>query len=82
MSKCTECISRNGYCPQDRTMTNTNAGRIRNMTDEELAKFLDKVSDGCDGCPNRRKCMFEICEDPADTCAETWHKWLKEEAEE
>lgn len=60
----------------------TNGDRIRNKTDEALAKFLDKVSDGCDGCPNMRKCMYEECEDPADACAEIWLKWLKQEADE
>ena len=57
----------------------TNADRIRNMTDEELAKFLNAIVQNCreescnDGCPM------------ADCCAYDWdwqEKWLKQEAKD
>ena len=56
---------------------NTNADRIRNMSDEKLAEFLDNVFnnffDGfefpCDACSERMNC--EIC----------FKEWLQSEAE-
>ena len=49
----------------------TNAERIRNMTDEELAEFLG--GKGCVDC--KRECEEVHCE----SC---WLEWLKQEAEE
>lgn len=54
----------------------TNANRIRNMTDEELAGFLDNISNGCDNCPKRRYCLYETEE---HNCNDIFLKWLKEE---
>lgn len=51
----------------------TNAGRIRSMTDEELARFLDNT-DG-DFPPNVERCSIEESE-------EYWLDWLKQEAGE
>lgn len=57
----------------------TNADRIRNMSDEELAKFLDDIENygilsqyvdaPCDYCYEKTEC---------DKC---WEKWLQLEAE-
>lgn len=49
----------------------TNADRIRAMTDEELAQFLNTR-----GCPseNHSNC-FEM------SCKHCWEKWLKQPAE-
>lgn len=52
--------------------TITNADRIRSMTDEELARFLDNT-DG-DFPPNVERCSIEESE-------EYWLDWLKQEAE-
>ena len=53
----------------------TNADKIRNMTDEELAKFINKIVSHCreescnDECP-----MADCC-----ACDYDWHeKWLKQ----
>lgn len=49
----------------------TNADRIRSMSDEELAVFIDHVS----GCPPRH----EDCIESGD-CEACWLDWLKQEA--
>lgn len=59
----------------------TNADRIRAMTDEELAEFL--IQDGdCpperrypDSCPNRDRVTPKVC-------CDCWLDWLKQEAKE
>ena len=58
----------------------TNADRIRSMTDEELAEFLDKVSCGCEECPKERECMYPLTQfDVELPCSKVLLKWLKEE---
>ena len=53
----------------------TNADRIRAMTDEELAEFLDDV--------NMCTCSYVMGKSPCDAreCS-CWLKWLKEEVED
>ena len=57
----------------------TNADRLRNMSDEELAEFLDIV--GEDGISS------QVCDIPCDCCCEKtecskcWEDWLQSEAE-
>ena len=52
----------------------TNADRIRQMTDEELAEFFDKISD-CQTCiDNPSKCHME--------CVDSRLKWIKEVSED
>ncbi len=50
----------------------TNADRIRSMTDEELAEFLETI--------NSCTCSFAMGKSPcaADECP-CWFDWLKEE---
>lgn len=48
----------------------TNADRIRQMSDEELAKYLGTELDGCVG----RKCVIN---DNTD-CQKCWFDWLEE----
>jgi len=61
----------------------TNADRIRAMTDEELAKFIEFVSAGCDymspDCPAHDNCKH-VC-DQNDACRKGWLDWLKQEVE-
>jgi len=52
----------------------TNADRIRQMTDEELAEYLGTDLDGCVG----RKCVID---DNTD-CQKCWLDWLKQEVDE
>lgn len=59
-------------CPEFEGVPMTNADRIRAMSDEELAKFLDDCnSHGC-VCPAR---------DCRATCHECIVDWLKQPAE-
>lgn len=55
----------------------TNADRIRNMSDEELADFLDSV--GKDGISSQYipPCNY-CCHKECDIC---WKNWLQSEAE-
>ena len=62
----------------DRKVT-TNADSIRNMSDEELAEFLDIVEE--DGISSQRAdipcdCCYEKTE-----CSKCWKEWLQSEAE-
>ena len=57
----------------------TNSDRIRNMSDEELAEFLDVV--GEDGISSQYTnlpcdCCYEKTE-----CSKCWKEWLRSEAE-
>lgn len=64
-------INANGYEPK------TNADRIRNMTDEELADFLEDVRRF--GFKNLC-CDDDLCDsDACDCCV---HEWLQAEVEE
>ena len=53
----------------------TNADRIRSMTDEELAEFIEHSP-----YPPNATCSEEGCK--FDTCVECWLDWLKQESEE
>jgi hypothetical protein len=56
----------------------TNADKIRGMTDEQLAKWLDIFDmDICENCPlgDNAYCEEELC-------GEQWQKWVKQEHEE
>ena len=61
--------------------TTTNADRIRNMSDEELAKYIYDVSEHCADCV--------VCGDDCDSCKSTEDicvpkiiEWLKSESED
>jgi hypothetical protein len=82
--KCTgaNCPMQVGYvvpetCPEPEkcryaTFPQTNADRIRNMTDEELAEYLSNVH----YCPTPSIC------DPTKNCNDCWLKWLRSPVEE
>lgn len=60
----------------------TNAERIRSMTDEELAKWLERIRLCCDNDLCGRSCPFaEVCYSNAETPKEMID-WLKATAEE
>ena len=56
------------YCTCQKGMTNiiahpeTNADRIRSMTDMELAKELSRIHGTCDWCPMHDDCDGENCD--------------------
>ena len=52
----------------------TNADRIRNMTDEELAEMLFR--DRCDMCAYGCACRLD------DSCKEGVLEWLRKEADD
>ena len=61
--------------------TMTNADRIRNMTDEELAEFLSKTVDDIVSC--------DVCDEPTNkygscsgNCKNLYLKWLQAEVKE
>ena len=56
----------------------TNAERIRQMTDEELAEMLDNAVHDCEYCQLYETCLLY----PYESCKSMLLKWLKEEAEE
>lgn len=80
MLTCSECLSFKGECDGScgktakRAFSQTNADRIRQMTDEELAQYMGDVQTW-GGCPNHgaRNCM--------ENCADCWLDWLKQEEE-
>ena len=57
----------------------TNADRIRAMTDEELARLLASNAD-CNEC--RIYSYKDGCMENYDTCVCRWLDWLKQEAKE
>lgn len=59
----------------------TNADRIRAMTDEELTIFLAETSRCSDWCNLYEKCKAKP-HDSYSVCLETWNDWLKEESED
>ena len=68
-------------CDGDRRDPVRNADRIRAMTDEELAEFMN-----CGACPPGKD-VSELCHDEdggsvPDMCNLCWLDWLKEEAKE
>lgn len=64
-----------GFCSQytQKTKAQTNADRIRSMTDEELGEWLLKNA----ACPCAA--MNGGCALNDDTCRQAWIEWLKEE---
>ena len=87
MGLCESCKNTScGYASEDvircgdfeENTTQTNADRIRAMSDEELAKLFCgfcKNSKICEGCP---MCDVKCAE---SELAESWVEWLKQPAE-
>ena len=65
------------YCPQA-TPPKTNADRIRSMTDEELAEFLDRWALGD---KKKKKTFCDLCKGQYDCHDDCLMDWLKEEVE-
>lgn len=58
----------------------TNADRIRNMGDTELANFLSGLCDGCINCP-MYYCKSEEDDECMKRCNSAWQEWVRKEAE-
>lgn len=54
----------------------TNADKIRQMTDEDFSEWIASSID-CYNCPHPRN----GCTDSEQACALAWYKWLKQEVE-
>lgn len=57
----------------------TNADRIREMTDAELAKWI-AYNTSCDTCVVRKTSENPVCQ--FSDCAFSWELWLKSPVEE
>ena len=68
-----------GYekCKSYRPDCQTNADRIRGMSDEELAKFLESSH----GCPTDDDCEYGRYA-KIENCIKHWENWLRQPAEE
>ena len=55
----------------------TNADRIRSMSDEELAEFLESSH----GCPSNEDCEYGV-HATSENCIKHWATWLQQPAEE
>ena len=79
---CTQCDPespfQNCYVKNEEDSKPTNADRIRNMGDIELANFLSGLTMcGCFNCP-----MYpEEDDDCVKNCNTAWQNWLKQESE-
>lgn len=58
----------------------TNADRIRQMTDEELAALIANENDFCSLCAY--KSDTPICTKPLAACTHGFYEWLKQEVSE
>lgn len=54
----------------------SNADRIRNMTDEELVEWICKLDIDCDRCLIESK-RYKACR--VGNCEKAWLEWLKQE---
>ena len=64
-----------GYFPPPR-LIKTNADRIRSMTDEELAEFIEGAV-----CPPQC-CVKRVYECQKNDCVPCWLAWLREEVKD
>ena len=64
----------------DADVVQTNADRIREMSDEELAKMFTKAS--ADGCPPKMDWDCAKDEYGWDACDDCWCKWLRQQHKE
>lgn len=75
---CLECVHNRAV---DNYEPMTNADRIRNMTDEELAEYIYGVSEGIAECVEcEEDCDF--CEHEDEVCKNRMLKWLQAEVKE
>lgn len=69
----------------DHMKPQTNADRIRKLSDEELAAFLYRfvdIDDEVHFCENRRECQENVENIRQESCVECLVRWLKKPAED
>ena len=85
MLTCSECLSLKGECDGScgktakRAFSQTNADRIRQMSDEELAEFLDRWELGD---IDYSKTFCDLCDGQYDCHDDCLMDWLKQEVTE
>lgn len=57
----------------------TNADRIRDMTDKDLARFIESIFEQTRRCPGD---AWDRCPYADIECKDCWLDWLRKEAEE
>lgn len=62
------------FCQAWKPTAQTNADKIRAMSDEELAYWISDHAD----CNNRCEAWKDGCMNSDSTCIEAWLDWLKE----
>ena len=67
-------------CCPNATPPRTNADRIRAMTDEDLAEFLNRG--GCKALTTESYVCDFYTDDLQTDCSACWLDWLKQEAEQ
>lgn len=65
-------------CKDFEQQKQTNADRIRSMSDEELAEFLDVIEQ--DGIQSQCTVPCDVCTEKTE-CANCWKDWLQSEVE-
>ncbi len=79
---CSVCCSYQGYPDRWEAKPKTNADRIRAMSDEEMAKFLQEDVFYEPWCPDDVVCVLgEGCQLTDKDCGKCALKWLKQEVE-
>ena len=70
------CQSSDEFKPKPQT----NADRIRSMSDEELAEFAVSTGQGCAPGENLVECCFDHKDGPIEAdCRKCWIDWLRED---
>ena len=67
-------VGPNASCEYWKPAKQTNADRIRSMTDEELSSWLNDHAD----CNSRCEALNDKCMWSDSTCMAAWLEWLKE----
>lgn len=79
LTACRYCTSEQERNCKSKILDGTNADRIRSMSDEELAEWLDKIINDCDFCMCHES---GICTGSTPDCPRKIIDWLRQPADE
>lgn len=83
---CTQCDPENPfqncYVKKEADSKPTNADRIRNMGDIELANFLSGLTYGCVNCPMYDEWQIGTADECGKNCNSSWQEWVRKESED